>query len=135
MSGSVPPILWYLLAFLAFAVFPLSMVAAIHRQRMKTLEILRPYAEKGIEPPPAVSDLLLRQVSEPDQKWKSTPRGPMLHMFMVHLSIACVMGGIAWWRFDSGPPPWALYASGTITVFFAVSALGFFAAALKTPAK
>jgi len=135
MSGSVPPILWYLLAFLAFAVFPLSMVAAIHRQRMKALEILGSYAEKGVEPPPAVSELLLRQVSEPDSKWKSTPRGSMLHLFMVHLSIACVMGGIAWWRLDSGPPAWALYASGVTTVFFAVSAIAFFAAALKTPAK
>lgn len=135
MSGSVPPILWYLLAVMAFAVFPLSMVAALHRQRMKALEILRSYAEKGIEPPAAVTEVLLRQVSEPDPKWKSTPRGPMLHMFMVHLSIACVMGALAWWRFDAGPPPWALYAAGTSTLFFAASAAGFLAAALKTPVK
>jgi hypothetical protein len=135
MSGSVPSILWYLLAFFAFAVFPLAMVATIHRQRMKALEILRSYAEKGGEPPPGVTDLLQKQMAEPDQQWKSTPRGSMLHTFMIHLSIACVMGCIAWWRFDAGPPRWALYIAVGSTVFFAVSAIGFLAAALKSPAK
>ena len=37
--GSLPPILWYLLAVVAFAVFPLTMVFAIHRHHMKVLEL------------------------------------------------------------------------------------------------
>ncbi len=135
MSGSVPPILWYLLAFLALAVFPLSMVWAIHRQKMKALEILRFYAEKGGEPPAAVSELILRQVAPPEQKWKSTPRGALLNTFGVHLWIACLWGCIAWWRIEVGPPRWTVYVAVGATVFFAVSALGQFVAALKSPLK
>jgi hypothetical protein len=135
MSGSVPPILWYLLAFLALAVFPLSMVWTIHRQKMKALEILRSYAEKGGEPPAAVTDLLLKQVAPSEPKWKSTPRGALLNTFGIHLWIACLWAGIAWWRIEAGPPRWTVYAAVVATVFFAVLAVGQLAAALKSPFK
>jgi hypothetical protein len=130
MSGSVPPILWYLLAFIAFAVFPLAMVATLHRQRMKVLEILRSYAEKGAEAPPGVAELLAKQVSEPDQKWKSTARGSRLNTFMGLFWVACLFGGVAWWRIDAGGPPWAVYVGVGSAIFFGVSALGFLLAAL-----
>ena len=135
MSGSIPPILWYLLAFLALAVFPLSMVWTIHRQKMKALEILRSYAEKGGEPPAAVTDLLLKQVAPAQPKWKSTPRGSLLNTFGIHLWIACLWGGIAWWRIDAGTLRWTVYAAVVATVFFAVLAIGQLAAALKSPLK
>jgi hypothetical protein len=130
MSGSIPPILWYLLAVIAFAVFPLAMVTTIHRQRMKALEILRSYAEKGSEAPPGVAELLTKQVTEPEQKWKSTARGSRLNIFMGHLWVACLFGGVAWWRIDAGGPPWAVYVGVGSAVFFGVSALGFLVAAL-----
>ncbi len=135
MSGPVSPILWYLLAFLALAVFPLSMVWTIHRQKMKALEILRSYAEKGSEPPAIVAELLVKQLTAPDRKWKSTPRGSLLNTFGVHLWIACLWGGIAWWRIEAGPPRWAVYVAVAATVFFAVLAIGQLAAALKSPLK
>jgi hypothetical protein len=135
MSGSVPPILWYLLAFLAFAVFPLTMVWAIHRHKMKVLEILRSYAEKGIEPPAAVTEVLLRQSADPGQKWKSTPRGSLLNTFGIHLWIACIFGCIAWWRLDAGNPRWLIYIAVGSAVFFALLAVGQLAAALKSPLK
>jgi len=135
MSGSVPPILWYLLAFIAFAVFPLTMVWAIHRHKMKVLEILRSYAEKGVEPPPAVTEVLLKQSTDPAQKWKSTPRGSLLNTFGIHLWVACILGGIAWWRLEAGPPRWAIYLAVCATVFFALLAIGQLAAALKSPLK
>jgi hypothetical protein len=130
MSDSVPPILWYLLAVIALAVFPLVMVATLHRQRMKVLEILRSYAEKGVEAPPGVAELLAKHVSEPEQKWKSTARGSRLNIFLGHLFVACLFGGIAWWRFDAGGPPWAVYLGVGSAIFFGVSALGFLVAAL-----
>lgn len=135
MSGSVPPILWYLLAFLALAVFPLSMVWAIHRQKMKALELLRSYAEKGVEPPAAVTEVLLKQVAPPEPKWKSTPRGSLLNTSGIHVWIACIWGCIAWWRIDAVSPRWPIYIAVGATVFFAVLAIGQLAAALKSPLK
>ena len=135
MSGSVPPMLWYLLAFLGFAVFPLSMVWAIHRHKMKVLEILRSYAEKGIEPPAAVTEVLLKQGGEPAPKWKSTPRGSLLNTFGIHLWIAVIWGCVAWWRIDTVSPRWPIYIAVGAAVFFALLALGQLAAALKSPLK
>ena len=134
MAGPVPPILWYLLCVVAFAVFPLVMVVAIHRHRMKALELLRFYAEKGVEPPPLVTDLLMKQISDSSEKWKSTTRGSLLHTFGIHLFIACWAGGIAWWRIDAGGPNWAVYAAVVSAVFFGVHAFALLVAALKTPA-
>jgi hypothetical protein len=102
---------------------------------MKALEILRSYAEKGGEPPPAVAELLFRQVAEPDAKWKATPRGSLLQAFMVHLFIACLFGGVAWWRIDVGSPRWAIYVAVGSAVFFGVTALAQLVAALKSPLK
>lgn len=135
MSGAVPPILWYLLCFIAFAVFPLVMVTAIHRHRMKALEILRSYAEKGAEPPPAVAELLAKQLTDSEQKWRSTARGSRLGTFVGHLFVACLFGCVAWWRVDSGGPQWAVYTAAGSAVFFGVSALGFLVAALVSPDK
>ena len=135
MSSSVAPILWYLLAVAAFAVFPLAMVVTLHRQRMKELEILRSYAEKGSEPPEAVTRLLVKQNITPSQTWKSTARGSLLSTALIHLWVACMLGGIAWWRIEAGPPRWALYISVTAGVFYALAALALLIAALTTKEK
>jgi hypothetical protein len=135
MMAPVPPILWYLLAVVAFGIFPLSMVWVLHRQKMTALEILRSYAERGIEPPQVVTDLLLKQLSSSGQPWRSTPRGSLLHTFGVHLFTACVLGGIAWWRVDAGLPRWSIYVAVGSTLFFAALATGQLAAALKSPLK
>jgi len=133
MSGPVAPILWYLLAVAALGVFPLSMVWVIHRQKMKVLEILGSYAQRGVDPPAAVTELLFKQIASPDRKWRSTPRGSLLHTFGVHLCCAVWLGCIAWWRIEAGSPRWAVYAAVGSTVFFALLAVGQLAAALKSP--
>ena len=67
MSSEVPPMFWFLfwvgpsVGVLSFGFF---MAIIIHRGNMKALEILRAYAEKGIEPPPAVVELLTRQMGD-----------------------------------------------------------------------
>lgn len=135
MDGSVPMILWYLLCFLGFAVFPLAMVYTLHRQRMKALEILRAYAEKGGQPPPEVTELLLKPGTEPDAKWKSTARGSLLNTFGIHLFIACIFGTVAWWRIDAVSPRWPIYVTVGAAVFFGGLALAQLVAALKSPLK
>jgi hypothetical protein len=133
--GSLPPILWYLLAVVAFAVFPLTMVFAIHRHHMKVLELLRFYAEKGTEPPPAVAEVLMKQISQPDEKWKRTKRGALLQTFGANLFVACILAGVSWWRLDVGEPRWAVYWAVCSTAFFAVFAFGVLIAALTTSDK
>jgi hypothetical protein len=135
MIDEVPAILWYLLCVVAFAVFPLAMVVAIHRHRMKVLEILKYHAEKGQEPPPAMLELLIKQISDPEQKWKSTPRGARLHSFMMFAFIACISGTVAWWRMDAGGPQVVIYVAVGSAVFWAVSALGFLVVALASAEK
>ena len=132
MTDPVPPLLWYLLYFIALTVFPLVMILTLHRQRMKALEILRSYAEKGEEPPAAMAELLMRQIGEPNRKWQATPRGLLLKRFMGLVWIACIAGAIAWWRVDAGGPRLAVYAAVTSTVFFGVIAFGLLLAALTT---
>jgi hypothetical protein len=80
MSGAVPEMYWYLfwVGVLAWMIiFAIAMMTLIHRGHMKTLELLRLYAEKGIDPPPALEELLARTSGGPEQKWKSGGRGAM----------------------------------------------------------
>ena len=59
--------LWYLLlAGLAVGMFGAIFTDAAlrHRRYMKALEVLRSYADKGIEPPAAVTALLLQPAAE-----------------------------------------------------------------------
>lgn len=136
MSGEVPPLLWYLLAVFSLVVFPLSMLAAIHRHRMKALETLRAYAEKDTEVPPVIAELLAKQLSDaPGQNWKSTARGSRLNTFGIHVFIACIFGCIAWWRADAGGPPWAVYSMVGSAAFFGLLGLGFLAVALVSSDK
>jgi len=67
MSSQVPPILWFLfwvglsVGVLSFAIF---MALIIHRGNIKALEVWRTDAEKGIEPPPAVVEMLIYALVE-----------------------------------------------------------------------
>jgi hypothetical protein len=138
MSGAVPEMYWYLfwVAVLAWIiVFAISMMTLVHRGNMKTLDLLRLYAEKGIDPPPALDELLARTSGRPEQKWKPGRRGAMLQSFVGMLFMACVAGGITWWRIDEGGPQVVIYIFGAFAVFWGVSALGLLIAALVTSDK
>ena len=133
MNGEVPEIYWYLfwVAVLAWViVFAIAMMTLIHRGHMKTLELLRLYAEKGIDPPPALDELVARSSGGSDPKWARTRRGALLKSFTGMLFTACVSGGILWWRIDAGGPQALIYIFGAATVFWGVSALGLLIAAL-----
>ena len=136
MNGEVPEIYWYVfwvgLAIVVEA-FGFYMAAIIHRRNMKVLELLKSYAEKGIDPPAAIAELLSEQVSEPGRAWKSSARGARLQRFIGFLFTACVIGGVAWWLIDAAGPRWALYPAVCAAVFFSVGAIGFLLTAVVTP--
>jgi hypothetical protein len=100
MNGEVPEIYWYLFwvgLAIVMEAFGFFMATIIHRRNMRVLDLLKSYADKGIEPPAAVAELLSEQVKDPDRAWKSSPRGARLERFTGFLFTACVIGGVAWW--------------------------------------
>src|SRR6185369_16897804 len=118
MSGAVPPVLWFLfwvglsVGILSFGFF---MAIIIHRGNMKALEVLKTYAEKGVEPPPAVIEMLTRQMGNSE--------GAKAGAFTGLVVSACVAGGIAWWRMQAGGPQWVVYLFAIIAVFWAILAI------------
>ena len=136
MNGDVPEIYWYVfwvgLAIVVEA-FGFYMATIIHRRNMKVLDLLKSYAEKGIEPPAAVAELLSEQVSDPGRAWKSSARGARLERFIGFLFTGCVIGGVAWWLVEAAGPQWAVYSAVTAAVFFSVGAIGFLLIAVVTP--
>ena len=136
MNGDVPEIYWYLF-WVGLAVvieaFGFYMATIIHRRNMRVLDLLKSYADKGIDPPAGVAELLSEQVSEPGRAWKSSARGARLQRFIGFLFTACVAGGVAWWLVDVAGPAWAVYPAVSAAVFFSVGALGFLLTAVVTP--
>ena len=136
MSGDVPEMYWYLF-WVGLAIvlegFGFYMAFIIHRRNMKVLDLLKSYAEKGVEPPAGVAELLGEQMREPGQAWRSSARGARLERFVGFLFTACVIGGVAWWLIDATGPPWAIYPAVTAAVFFSVAAVGFLLTAVVTP--
>lgn len=138
MSGQVPPFLWFLfwvglsVGVLGFGFF---MALIIHRGNMKALEVLRTYAEKGIEPPPAVVEMLTRQMGETEAAKAGRDIGRKAGNFTGLLVAACVAGGIAWWRVNEGGPQWVVYLFTITALFWGVLAIRFLLASLTTAEK
>src|SRR5690242_11472490 len=105
--SQVPPFLWFLfwvglaVGILSFGFF---MAIIIHRGNMKALEVLKAYAEKGIEPPPAVVEILTRQMGDTEAARAGRDIGRKAGNFTGLLVAACVAGGIAWWRMNERGP-------------------------------
>jgi len=125
MNSQVPPILWFLfwvclsVGVLGFGFF---MAIIIHRGHMKTLEILRFYAEKGIEPPPAVVEMLTRQ-GDNEAARHGRDIATKAGNFMGMLVAATVAGAIAWWRLGAGGPQWLVYFFAVSSVFFGLRSI------------
>lgn len=138
MDGSVAPILWYLFwVALAAACMTGLFIGGHkqHRRQMEALGILKSYAEKGIEPPAGVMEML---TDGAEARWRekavhdatrraSEPTGWLGLLFM-----AGVAGGVAWWRIAAGGPDWAVYVSVTCAVTLGVAALGTLVATVVT---
>jgi len=136
--SQVPPMLWFLfwvglsVGVLSFGFF---MAIIIHRGNMKALEVLRTYAEKGVEPPPAVVAMLTKQMSETEGARAGREIGAKAGNFTGLLVAACVAGGIAWWRTNEGGPQWAIYLFGLMAAFWAALAIRFLVGALTASEK
>jgi hypothetical protein len=139
MEGKLPEIYWYVFWC---AVFLISMGAMIwggrntHKLHMKTLEIMRIYAEKGIEPPPSIMEPLARQILDPHKqqaKQQATGQAVLLGKFIGGMSAAALTAGIGWWwHSEAYQPTWIVYAAGIVAIGAAVGAISQLIAAIVT---
>jgi hypothetical protein len=110
-----------------------------HRLNLKILDILRMYAEKGIEPPPAVMEQLTKQLSPPkaeQAKQSATKAGVLLGKFVGGITAAGLTGGVAWWWFaEAREPEWIGYAAVVVTIGAVAGAVSQLIAAIVTPEK
>jgi hypothetical protein len=79
---------WLIFPILGMGIAFVAVFGEFGRQK-RALEVLRVYAEKGVEPPASVLAVLSRASS--DKK-----RNPMAS-FMFFLVMAIGFGGVAWW--------------------------------------
>src|SRR5262245_49810741 len=134
MGNEVPPILWYLLWAFVLTVLPIVLSLLDHRRRMKRLEILKSYAEKGIEPPASVAEALAQEGrgSPGTRGANRSARDARFGGFIGFTFMACVLGGIAWALIHTNGPSVAIYALIAGTIFFGAGGCGFLLVALFT---
>jgi hypothetical protein len=137
MEGKLPEIYWYIFWI---GVVIISFGAAYmagrggHQARMKALDILKMYAEKGAEPPPAMMEQLARQAFESSQPQtpKRQGRAALIQSFIGFVFMACVSYGFKMWLTDAEAPSWMIYAATGSYAFFGFGAFGFLLLALLT---
>lgn len=105
-----------------------------HRQQMEVLKILRSYADKGVEPPPALADRLAKQVlaGSAGPRRERHSRGALLRGFFGAVFTASVAWQLNAWIVDEGVTGWPLYASWAAFAFFSWSAFGLLIAVVTT---
>lgn len=140
MTAQLPELYWYLFwvaALVLAIVFGLYVATITHRRNMKALEVLKTYAEKGMEPPAPVADLLTRQLldSQAGTAVKFRDRAELLRAFIGFLFSACVIGAIHFWLVDAQAPSWAIHSSRAAMAFFGFGAFGLLLATLLTRQK
>jgi hypothetical protein len=140
--------LWYLLLVgVAVALFGsiLASMALRHRRYMRALEILKTYAEKGVEPPAEVTALLLQPLADTAER-KAVARTTseataqatvkataQATASMTWLFPACVAGAVAWWLLHGGgAKEIAAYVAVAFAIFFGASALAALLSALTS---
>jgi hypothetical protein len=138
MEGKLPEIYWYVfwigVVLISFGSAYLG--GKVHHDRaMKALDILKMYAEKGIEPPAPMMEQVAREMLDADKPGQHHQRGSraaLVQGFVGFLFMACVASGIYWWLGDTGEPRWAIYAALAAAAFFGFGSFGFLLVALFT---
>jgi hypothetical protein len=127
MEGKLPEIYWYIfwIGFVLVMTGGMAFAGIInHRRNMKALDILKMYAEKGIEPPPAVFEALARPAHEQHKPQEAKTAGQQagitagvrLGNFIGSLFGAGMTGGLAWWAAENKGPEWLFYGAVIVTI-------------------
>jgi hypothetical protein len=133
MHGELPEIYWYLF-WIGFVILAFRMAylggKSGYDTKMKAIEILKMYAEKGTEPPPAMMEQLATQAfTDPGGSKPGSSAGSMM-MFLSMLFMACVAWGVRAWSQGHPVESWVPIAATAALAFFGIGAAGFLVAAL-----
>jgi hypothetical protein len=140
----LPEIYWYVFwvgfVIIAFGGMMIGGILA-HRARLRELDILRSYAEKGIEPPPA----MLEALAGPDRQHQAAAKaegrqagvsaGVHLGQFVGQLFAAGLTGGLAWWAAEGRAPEWLFYGAVIVTIACVAGAVARLVAVIATREK
>ena len=133
MHGELPEIYWYLF-WIGFVILAFRMAylggKSGYDTKMKAIEILKMYAEKGTEPPPAMMDQLATQAFTDPGGSKPESSSSMMMMFLSMLFMACLSWGARAWFQDHHAEAWVPIAATAALAFFGIGAAGFLIAAL-----
>jgi hypothetical protein len=133
MDGNLPEIFWYLF-WIGFVILAFRMAylggKSGFETKMKALDILKMYAEKGTEPPPAMMEELTKQAFAHSSPPGQGSQASLLMTFCSFLFMACVAWGVRAWLEGHATSTWAYIAATAALAFFGLSALGFLLAAL-----
>jgi hypothetical protein len=122
----LPEIYWYVFwVFFVLMSFGGMIFGGIlqHRRNMRSLDILKMYAEKGVEPPPAVFEALTKHHDQSKAQEAKTvgqqagvTAGVRLGNFVGSLFGAGMTGGFAWWAAENHAPEWLFYGAVIVTI-------------------
>jgi len=133
MEHKLPEIFWYLF-WIGFVILAFRMAylggKSGYDTKMKALDILKMYAEKGAEPPAAMMEELTRQAFENNAPAKPGTQGGLLMTFTSFLFMACIAWGARAWLENHAVSSWAPIAATAALAFFGLSAVGFLIAAV-----
>jgi hypothetical protein len=144
MEGKLPEIYWYVFwvgfVIISFGAMTFGGILA-HRARLRELDILKSYAEKGIEPPPAV----LEALAGPERQRKTAAKaegvqagvgaGVHLGQFVGSMFAAGLTGGVAWWAAEGRAPEWLFYGAVIVTIACVAGAVARLVAVIATREK
>lgn len=134
------PIAVLVIVFTAGTIIPIGITWLQNRTKMRAIEVLKIYAEKGQEPPASVLDTVNR-INWPFPSNGAAPPRPMReqsraeHLTHVAGSV-CLAGGSAivlWWQaseLHGGQPGWLMITAIFTTIFFTGAAAARLVAAL-----
>jgi hypothetical protein len=135
MHDKLPQIFWYLF-WIGFVILAFRMAylggKGGYDVKMKALEILRMYAEKGAEPPPGLVEQLTDRAFQKSPAAKPEAPGSLFGGFIGFLFTACLCWGLRTWFAGLDLPAWAGIAATGGMAFFGIGAAGFLLAALIT---
>jgi hypothetical protein len=137
------PIAILLIVFTAGTIIPVSITWLQQRTKIRSIEVLKIYAEKGHEPPASVLEAVNKiswpfptNAPPPPRPMRDQSRGEHLSHLAGSWSLAIGSGLVLWWQAHDPHPQleWLFITAIFTTIFFTAAGAARLVAALTTPA-
>ena len=140
-SGGVLTIAILLIVFTAGTIIPITVTWLQQRTKMRAIEMLKVYAERGEEPPASVLDAVNRinwpfpPSASPPKPMREQSRGEHLSHLAGSWCIAAGSAAVLWWRLSDPNPrfEWLMITAIFTTIFFTAAGAARLVAALTAP--